>query len=106
MLNTLAFLLLLLEMLATGWVYEDYFFHLAASPQPVPADSGGALAACWRRLHAPSFFFWLDLLGVVLLPFDPTFISYIAYPGSPSLLCVQKRALLPVCAPVPSPLHS
>jgi hypothetical protein len=98
-LNTMAFLLLLLEMLATAWVYEDYFLHLvdAASTRPAAVSDQSILAAWWQRLHAPSFFFWLDALGVVLLPFDPTFISYVAYPGNPTLLCV--RACVHACVP-------
>jgi hypothetical protein len=91
-LNTLAFLLLLLEMLAVGWVYEDYFLHLGPKPARTAASADESpLLVFWWQLHGPSFFFWLDTLGVVLLPFDPTYISFISNPGNPRLLYVRPK---------------
>lgn len=56
--------------------------HYQHSPS---SSKSSGLLCCLQRLQFPSFYFWLDLLALVLLSFDVTFHSYLS-PGQTSAL--------------------
>ena len=51
-----------------------------------PSSSSPGVLRFIKRLHFPSFYFWLDLLALVLLPFDVTFDSYLSFGATRALL--------------------
>lgn len=51
-----------------------------------PSSSSPGWLRCLKRLRFPSFYFWLDLLALVLLPFDVTFDSYLSFGATRALL--------------------
>lgn len=63
----------------TGTALQRHYRHS-------PSSISSGLLCCLKRLLFPSFYFWLDLLVLVLLPFDVTFNSYLSSGQTSALL--------------------
>ena len=89
--NTILFFIFVLKIILRAYAVEGYCFHQQSSSAPprrgishsiypgAAALSGvmQSIVDWFKHYKPPSFFFWVDLLGTIMLLVDPTYDSYL-----------------------------